>query len=108
MAPVASATPRTGEANFNFILRVFFSFLLIAILEASSDILDAFNQFINATAEAAASKNCTIFEEQNSDEDTAATLVILPKEIIVVLIMLTLWIYSIILTVRAWKQFLKD
>ena len=107
MAPVASATPRTGEANFNFILRVFFSFLLIAILEASSDILDAFNQFINATTEAA-SKNCTTFEEQNSDEDTAATLVILPKEIIVVLIMLTLWIYSIILTVRAWKQFLKD
>ena len=87
---------------------------LIAFSETSG-ILDALtNQFINATTNGVVEgqNNCTTFESRAGDADatavTIATPVILPKEIVVVLIMLTLWIYSIILTVRAWKQFLKD
>ena len=89
---------------------------LIAFSETSG-ILDALtNQFINATTNGVVEgqNNCTTFESRAGEGDadatavTIATPVILPKEIVVVLIMLTLWIYSIILTVRAWKQFLKD
>jgi len=76
---------------------------------ASEILEDALNQLINATTTASPRlNNCTEGPSEASDDVTTSTLVILPKEIIVVLIMLTLWIYSIILTVRAWKQFLKD
>ena len=72
------------------------------------------NQFINATTNGVGEgqSNCTTFERVADATAVTATTtdtpVILPKEIFVVLIMLTLWIYSIILTVRAWKRILKD
>ena len=87
-------------------------FLSLQFSETSEILEDALNQFINATTtEASASpNNCTTFEGRNveASDVTTSSLVILPKEIIVVLIMLTLWIYSLNLTVRAWKQYLKD
>ena len=56
------------------------------------------------------SVNCTTSTTNQQDfQQNSTNLADIPaKEIIIVMLMLSLWMYSIILTRRAWYQFLKE
>ena len=56
-----------------------------------------------------ATSNCLNSTGLVSDKSSVDSLLEIPiKEVIIVTMMLSLWIYSIVLTKRAWKQFLRD
>ena len=53
--------------------------------------------------------NCSTSDVDFQPSTNPTNLADIPaKEIIIVILMLSLWIYSIVLTRRAWYQFLKE